>query len=175
MALAPAVPPRGLNVGAVPHNLSFVVTEVQPLGRNAQGKERHWIKVAFNNGTFAAFDTHSKSLKTALEMIEVIGRETETQAEFNTYLNANQGKRTWFDMRNISKQAGVKTDRVIAYKADRHGNSLKFALPRNPHGVMLQNDRIESLKAEAKHQQLILDSSAQLTDNRLQVHLREVS
>jgi hypothetical protein len=167
----------GNHIGVQQHLLSFEVLDVQPFGLDAKNKERYWVKVKYGDGKLAAFHTQSKSLKTAFEMIEVVGQQTKNlnPAEFKEYINSVQGKRIWFDMTNESKNPAFKKDRVIAYKANRHGHSLEYAFSETKGfspTITINNTIIDELKRVARLHQTQVDSSANLDPNNVRVVLK---
>lgn len=177
--------PQGQSLNAQACMRTFNVSEVRAQGRNPEtGKERFWIKVKFSNGQVGAFRTESKNLKTAFEMIEFIGQQTrdtngDNGAKYSEFLRKNKGKRLWVHMANISKNPNFKMDEVIAFKRDRHGNSLKYLF--SPHKgfqpmLTIRNDVLAELKQLAKLQQDRLDQSASLNPNNpITVDLNKVN
>jgi hypothetical protein len=162
-------------IGAQQSNMSFDVVSHAKLGCE-NGLERYLIKVKFFNNfgsdRTVTFQTESKSLKTAFEMIEVIGQQTNqlNDDDFKKYRNSNLGKRMWFDMTNISNNPRCKEDLVTVYKRDRHGNSLEYVFNSK---IKIENKVLQDLKTLARHRQNQVDPSVDLNRRNVQVLLKK--
>ena len=170
--------PLGTHIQAQQDDLrSFSVLDkgVQALGRSESNqKERYLVKVQFNNGNLATFRCESKSLKTAFEMIELVGQQTQSHnaTQFSEYLNSMQGKRVWVNMTNVSKDQAIKTHQVTAYKKNRQSNGLVYAFNETKGFAPVKtmgNDILVELKRYAKLHQSQLDSSAGLNNREIRV------
>jgi hypothetical protein len=176
----PLTLPAGQHLGIEEDSLSFEVLDngVEAQGLSENNRERYLIKVKFAEDKLVVFRCESKSLKTAFEMIEMVGQQTKDldSAKFKEYLNSVHGKRIWVDMTNISEHPGFKTDRVIAYEENRHGNALQYAFPKAKGFtpvISINNDLLGELKRLAKQHQMQPDASRDLNRHDVRVVLKK--
>jgi len=162
------LPAAGRHTEVEAYDLSFKVVQHTDNGLNEDMTlQRHCIKIDFGGGRITSFDTESKSLNTALEAIETIGRQIKNwdKAEFNKYVDSMEGKWIWFNMTSLSRDTTVKRDQVTAYKTDHHGRVLEYAFPEakgfNEGPILIVEDKvIKQLMRIAKLLRAKLDDAA---------------